>query len=63
MNEMAKFDTLNLWPKWLKTMHTHNLIKGKHTCITIPLRANPKQANPDLLELPKENDPLASMAV
>ena len=22
MNEMAQFDTLNLWPKWLKTMHT-----------------------------------------
>ena len=58
MNEMAKFDTLNLWPKWLKTMHT---IKGKH--ITIPLRANPKQANPDLLELPKEIDPRASIAV
>ena len=58
MNEMAKFDTLNLWPKWLKTMDT---LKGKH--ITIPLRANPKQANPDLLELPKENDPRASIAV
>ena len=54
MNEMAKFDTL----KWLKTMHT---LKGKH--ITIPLRANPKQANPDLLELPKEIDPRASNAV
>ena len=39
-------------------MHT---LKGKH--ITIPLRANPKQANPDLLELPKEIDPRASIAV
>ena len=36
-------------------------ITGKD--ITIPLRANPKQANPDLLELPKENDPRASIAV
>ena len=60
MNEMAQFDTLNLWPKWLKTMDT---LKAKHTCITIPLRANPKQANPDLLELPKEIDPRASIAV
>ena len=38
-------------------------LKGKHTCITIPLRANPKQANPDLLELPKEIDPRTSIAV
>ena len=39
-------------------MHT---LKGKH--ITIPLRANPEQANPDLLELPKEIDPRASNVV
>ena len=42
-------------------MAENHTLKGKD--ITIPLRANPKQANPDLLELPKENDPLASMAV
>ena len=35
-------------------MPENHTLKGKD--ITIPLRANPKQANPDLLELPKEND-------
>ena len=35
--------------------------KGKD--ITIALRANPKQANPDLLQLPQEIDPQASIAV
>ena len=34
-----------------------------HTDITIELRASPKQANPDLLELPTEIDPWASIAV
>ena len=34
-----------------------------HTDITIELRASLKQANPDLLELPTEIDPWASIAV
>ena len=36
-------------------------LRGKD--ITIPLRANPKQANPPLLELPREVDLQASIAV
>ena len=42
-------------------MAENHTLTGKD--ITILLRANPKQANPDLLELPKENDPRASIAV
>ena len=57
MNEMAKFDTL----KFMTKMAENHTLTGKD--ITIPLRANPKQANPDLLELPKENDPRTSIAV
>ena len=39
-------------------MAENHTLKGKD--ITIPLRANPKQANPDR---PKEIDPRASIAV
>ena len=42
-------------------MAENHTLTGKD--ITKPLRANPKQANPDLLELPKEIDPRASIGV
>ena len=58
----------SLWTKWpnlIPLIYDQNgwnhTLTGKD--ITIPLRANPKQANPDLLELPKEIDPQASIGV